>query len=378
MTCRERLFRALRGQPTDRVPVWLLFPYHPTGYYADVRSIPCYRPVLEASLGRAIVLDRRNLKIPWWTQEVCVHREEVEEKGEHVQRTVWRWGNNELVSEIRRGPDRTFRRWPVETDADLDRLLSMPVETDRRYIEAALRNLLPRYLEEREEFPLEMGAMMLDQGEPIGCLHAMSGPEALALWSVERPEAVTQFLDRCMAYLRCVYEFCLCQELAEVYFLVGSELAAPPLVAPETFRRWVVPYARELIERVHHRGGWVIQHFHGAIRAVLPEFPEMGADALHTIEAPPVGDCTMSEAYEITGDRMTLIGNVQYDELRVCSEAALRERVGLLLDECRGHRFILSPTAGPYEPEIPERMVRNYQVLLDTAWDYPWSEGQTV
>ena len=40
MTPRERLLAALDGRPTDRVPLWLLFPFHPLNCYVDVRQHP--------------------------------------------------------------------------------------------------------------------------------------------------------------------------------------------------------------------------------------------------------------------------------------------------------------------------------------------------
>ena len=64
MNARERLFAVLNGEPTDHVPIWLLFPYHRTGYYGDVRDEPSYRPVFEASKQYAIMLNRRNPRVP--------------------------------------------------------------------------------------------------------------------------------------------------------------------------------------------------------------------------------------------------------------------------------------------------------------------------
>ncbi len=65
MTYRERLFAALNGESSDHVPVWLLFPYHPTGYYVDVRTAPAYRDVfVEISKTQAFTLNRRNLGMP--------------------------------------------------------------------------------------------------------------------------------------------------------------------------------------------------------------------------------------------------------------------------------------------------------------------------
>ena len=80
MTPRERLFAALRGEPTDHVPVWLLFPHHAMpGTYVDVRNHPRYAPVAKLAERQAITLDRRGLHIPWWRDDVAHACETIEE-----------------------------------------------------------------------------------------------------------------------------------------------------------------------------------------------------------------------------------------------------------------------------------------------------------
>ena len=69
MTARERLFAVLEGRPVDRVPIWLLYPYHKIGCYVDVRELPAYKPVFEASKDSAIMLNRRGIGGPLHTEE---------------------------------------------------------------------------------------------------------------------------------------------------------------------------------------------------------------------------------------------------------------------------------------------------------------------
>jgi uroporphyrinogen-III decarboxylase len=152
--------------------------------------------------------------------------------------------------------------------------------------------------------------------------------------------------------------------------MVGSELACPPLVSRATFNAWAVPYARELIALIHSYGAKVIQHHHGEIKSILPDFLVMGADALHTIEAPPIGDCTFTEAFSLVGDRLVLIGNIQYDEFRNLTPGEMAAAVRAVLDECRGKRHILSPSAGPYEATLSERMAENYLAFMKAGWEY--------
>ena len=59
LTSRQRLLRLWNGQEIDRVPIWLLAPYHPLEYYADIYNIPAYRPVTAAIERFCDTMDRR-------------------------------------------------------------------------------------------------------------------------------------------------------------------------------------------------------------------------------------------------------------------------------------------------------------------------------
>ncbi len=370
MNARERLFAALNGEPTDRTPIWLLFPYHPTGYYVDVRNHPLYRPVFEASKQYAIMLNRRNLSAGPLHPDVKWSQERFSEDGVTVDRTIVEYHGRRLSGERRVSGTETAIRKLVTTDEDLEFFCSLPVNDDPAAIAAALDAQLPKYLAEREEFSLEYGAMMLDLGEPIGLLYHNVDLEQFSIWSLTHGDLIDAFLQRLQGSFRHLYRYCLERRLADVYFMVGSELAAPPLVGPDTFRRWIVPHAQELIAMSHAAGAKVIQHFHGQVRHLLPDFLEMGADALHTIEAPPVGNCTWAQAWEAVGDRMALIGNIQYDEFRSLTPAQMTRRVAEVRDACRGRRLILSPTAGPFDPNPPAQLIENYLAFMKAGWEY--------
>ena len=70
----------------------------------------------------------------------------------------------------------------------------------------------------------------------------MSKLEEYAVWSLTHADMVVDCSSRVQVQKRLVYRYCLERKLAEVYFMVGSELACPPLVSRETFHRWIVPY----------------------------------------------------------------------------------------------------------------------------------------
>ncbi len=376
MNARERLFAALNGERTDRTPIWLLFPYHKTSYYADVRHLPVYAPVVEAADQYAITLNRRNPEVKLFAPDVLEWTETLDDAGARVERAWIEYRGKRLCAETQRRPEGTRVKRLLCNDDDLEFFCSLPVNLDPARIAAELDRQLPAYLQERAEFPIERGAMMLDLGEPINVLYLSSRLEAYALWSLTHADLVVDFLDRLMQQKRLVYRYFLERQLADLYFMVGSELASPPLVSLKTFKKWIVPYAAELIALVHAHGAKAIQHYHGLIKRVLPDFLTMNPDALHTIEAPPIGDCTLTEAFDIVGGQIALIGNIQYDDFRALTPAQMADAVRAVLDETRGKRLILSPTAGPYEESIAPQMVQNYITFIQTGWEYS-AEGRT-
>jgi uroporphyrinogen-III decarboxylase len=334
MTPRERLFAALEGKPTDKLPIWLLFPYHQIGCYVDVRTHPDYREIFEYSKNKVIMLNRRSPRVP-------LFKPGFDPELDH----------------------------PIGSEEELDRILKLPLQDDEKEINALLEEQWPQYAAEKAEFPTDYGAMMLALGEPINWLYGNSDMQEYAIWSLTRSREIVEFLDRIYKRQEIIYRFFLDRDAADVYFLVGSELAAPPMVSNETFYKWIVPYAKGLTDLIHSYGKKVIQHFHGQIATLLDDFVEMGADAVHTIEAPPIGNCTFTQAFERVGDKMALIGNIQYDDFRALSQEEMKKAVEDVIEECRGKRLILSPSAGPFDENLSEHMKKNYLTFIKTAWE---------
>ncbi len=372
MTPRQRLLAVLDGKKPDTLPIWLLFPYHQVDYYVDVRSHPAYKPIHERAIASCITLDRRNVDGgPLFAPEVSwTNSEGKSSDGTHERRSEITYKGRKL-----QGHTKTFANGNVEvkkllsSEEDLAFFADLPTAAEAETL-SVLDKSLARLRREREEFPDELGGFMLDLGEPMCVPYNLSNLEELAIWSVTCPEVVEKLLDKMMARFRVIYQWALDHKLADVYFSVGSELAAPPMVSRETFRRWVLPYSRELIDMIHKGGAKSIQHFHGQVRTLLEDFVEMGADALHTIEAPPVGNCTLREAFEIVGDKMVLIGNIQYDDMCSRTPEEIGEMVRSVIDEAGDGRFILSPTAGPYDPTPPPRLLENYHAFIDAGAAY--------
>jgi len=110
-------------------------------------------------------------------------------------------------------------------------------------------------------------------------------------------------------------EYLLARGVRGVYGFSGEEYAAPPLLSPRDFHEFATQPEREILDLIHCHGCLVHVHCHGPMDAILEDFVEMGADCLHPIEAPPLGDMPLAEAKRRIGGQVCLEGNIQIGDI---------------------------------------------------------------
>jgi hypothetical protein len=365
LSSRERLTRLFRGEDLDRVPIWLLFPYHSIGCYVDVYRIPCYRPVLDAVERYGIdIFDRRNFDTGFCfsvstkierIQEHILERDRIIVKDRIIykdiileQERVIANGRSKITKPI------------VQEISDLEKILNLPYEPPLPD--------LTRFFREKEELG-DKGLMMVDIGDPLGVLYHLCDMEQFCVWSLQEREKLIHFLDVIYERVLDMYRYLLENNVGPIYFIVGAEFAGPPIVSPAYFNELCARYVKGIVDIIRSYGMWSIVHYHGNLKKILEGVKYINPDGLHTIEAPPVGDCTILEAREILGN-MILIGNIQYDDLASLEEWEIREMVRKVLEEGKTGRFILSPTAGPYQSCITDRMQKNYIAFIGAGLEF--------
>jgi uroporphyrinogen-III decarboxylase len=198
------------------------------------------------------------------------------------------------------------------------------------------------------------------------------GDETLALWTVEQRDLLREMLDVFSRRLERAVRQCLEKGVGPIYYFNGPEYALPPLMSPRDFDEFVVPYDTRLISLIHsYPGRYVIVHSHGRVNRFLERFADMGTDGLNVLEPPPLGDVLLAEAKQRVGDRLCLIGNIQYDDLARCSLAEVGRFVREAIQAgAPGGGFILSPCACPYERPWPPMAARNFIEYLRRAREY--------
>jgi hypothetical protein len=369
MTSRERLLRLFAGRDTDRVPIWLLFPWHPLGCYANVRELPAYAPVIDRiEQGDCDSFDRRGAASGFCynaNPDLRVARTVTEENGVRRDETTVTGPGLRLTRSHETGKRGTHIKYYIEDPAELAAILRVP------YVPP--RPPLGQLSSERAEFG-ERGLFMLDLGDPLGPLYHLMSATDFSMATATDYDALLYFTDAMEERVLALYRYFLEADAADCYFIVGSEFAGPPLVSPARFSEMSARYVGKICALIRSYGKISIVHYHGNLYHVRGGMKAINPDALHTVEAPPVGDCTITQAREVL-DPMALIGNVQYDDLWRLTPDIIEAQVKDALAQAEGGRFILSPTAGPYDENITERAVANYLAMIDAGLKYGRRNG---
>jgi uroporphyrinogen decarboxylase len=149
----------------------------------------------------------------------------------------------------------------------------------------------------------------------------------------------------------------------DLYLLI-SDLGSQqgPLISMPMFHRFVAPYLKEMIDRIHHLGGQVLFHCCGAVRVFIPELIRLGVDVLDPIQ--PTGPDMQPECLRADfGGRLVFHGGLDMQQLlpRGTAEqvAAEARRYCEVLGAAGG--YILGP-AHRFQPDVPpENVVAVYQ-----------------
>ena len=364
LTSKERLTRLLSGRDIDRIPIWLLAPYHRVDYYADIYNIPCYKKIMGYIEKYCDTFDRRNFDTGFCysSHPDIVHTKANKEKdGNVVEEETVMYRDIVFTKYISRGKDCTKIKYFIEDIDDLDKILEMPYKPSESDVS--------RYFAEKEELG-DRGLMMLDLGDPLVPLYNLMSAGNFSMYSLTDYDRLLRFLDEMYRRVCNVYRYFLERDVGEVFFIVGAEFAGPPLVSPDKFNEMSTRYVKGLVNLIREYGKKSIVHYHGNLYRVLDGMKAINPDGLHTIEAPPVGDCTIIQAREALGNDTVLIGNIQYDDLAHKEKDEIETMVKDAIEEGRSGRFILSPTAGPYESVISDRMAENYLAFIEAGLKY--------
>jgi len=357
MSVEQRVLTALQCRQPDRVPVFLyLNPYLDSEWYS---RDPSYYEVLQACERYADVIYDWGFPSGLFHTAAPLDEETRQLAGDTTEYVVHTpAGSISSRSKVNWCGGGTVKRW-ISEPKDVERLLSIPYEPPCPDLKSILQA--------RKAMP-DKWVVQLTFEDPMCCV-GLIDEMTLALWTIERRDLLRALLDVAFERIQTELRYCLDRGAGPVYYFNGPEYALPPLMSPRDFEEFVVEYDKRLVDLVHsYAGNYVIMHSHGKVGKFLERFASIGIDGLNVLEPPPIGDTVLSDAKRRIGDRVCLIGNIQYDDLaRGAEEEVERLVVDAIEEGAEGGGFILSPCASPYERPLPQKAARNMIRYLEVA-----------
>ncbi|KPL12238.1 hypothetical protein AMJ85_01525 [candidate division BRC1 bacterium SM23_51] len=368
MNSRERILTALRCQVPDRVPIST---YELVGYNSKAfeNNDSSYAGLMDAIREKTDCIcmwePTSNATFLESAYPVDMDVEESRDGNSTICRKTLHTPRGDLTQTTKTS-DNIHTEWQVEhwcksTD-DVNAALSIPYEP--------LAYDVSDYARVKREVG-DKGIIMASLADPLWVAADLMEFGLYTVWATTEIEhfakTVAIMHERAMENLRRMLEV----NVVELYRICGPEYATPPYLAPECFKRFVVPYVSEMVDLIHSRGARVRLHCHGRIGRVLDMIAETGSDAIDPCEAPPDGDIALAEVKKRIGDKVCIFGNIQLKVLEVGTAADVERTVRECMNSAKdGGGYVIMPTAAPINSPLARETEENYLRFIDAALEH--------
>ena len=148
-----------------------------------------------------------------------------------------------------------------------------------------------------------------------------------------------------------------------------------PLFSPAHFGKYVTPYLRAVVEKVHSHNKIFLLHVCGAVRPLLPQIVECGVDMLEPLQVSAVGMDPLELKREFGRDLCFYGGVDLIDVLSHGTPEEVANTVHRLIDTLgKDGGYILGPAHTYIQIDAP---VENILAMYSTATGYyPWTQQE--
>ena len=335
MTGYERFMTALRREQPDRVPVWELI---------------VNKPVIEALCGDISYFDFVEAED---LDGVTVFEDFRIAKWHDANTYDDEWGITWREADI----GIPYRiDGPIHTEADLETYTPPDPDTDYR---------LQTLAEAVERFKGQRAIVFLSH-DAFEFSHYLRGMDSLLMDYILQPEVAHHLARVIMDYKKRVMERAVA--VGADVLLTGDDYAyrQAPIMSPEHFREFVLPYLQAAVDLAHAGGLPFIKHTDGNLWPILDMIVDTGIDCLDPLE--PIAGMDIGEVKRRYGDRIAVAGNVDCGELL---SRGTPQEVGEAVKETLakgavGGGHILASSNSIHPAVRPE----NYRAMLQAAREF--------
>lgn len=371
MTGRERFYNALKGDDVDRPPIWLregmeLFESNNIDtFLQDWKNDDIYRklmddvsPHIDLMTQTGIGQGNRFLMIP---DNHISYNTKLKNNERIINGEIkTSKGILTFINKQTRGSSTT---WSIKPPADnLDDLISiidMPFKLDVNSIKKAAE----KYNEIENKIG-EKGITRVFLSSPMVCISGAVHFEDFFIWSLTEKNLFDEMLSEITNRIISVaMEFMKYTKRNVIFTFGGSEQCTPPMMSPDDFRRLVTKWDGKIIKTLNETGAITTCHCHGKVKDAIPEMIKMGYYATDPVEPPPAGDVTWHEVKKLAEDKLTLMGNIEWDELEFADCDYIRGRIKEILSTGKRHT-VISASSGPISM-VSQKLADNYRILVD-------------
>lgn len=206
---------------------------------------------------------------------------------------------------------------------------------------------------------------------PFDCLCVLLGLENAMMALVTdggKCEAIlSRYVDQCMAFAKAQID------TGVDTMKISSPFAGGSFISRDAYKRFVVPFEKETIRRIHAYAPDMPVYIHtcGFIGDRLDLMAESGIDGLECMDPPPLGNTRLEDAKEQVGGKLFLKGNM--DSANVLLNAtpdSIEEYVrDMLRVGAPGGGYILS-TACSVAPDVPPAVLKRLVPLAEKYGRY--------
>lgn len=364
MNGKERILNTLKGEKTDRVPIWLMGPF--------ARDLNLDSNDWTAKDSRFIELKRfyddnceifRPYYLPGSNRLLCTPSDYVtlEEQinNQNYQDSIYSIhtpkGDLRKASRAIKDVATSWAlEYPVKEIGDIYKLMSVDFGSPTMDFS--------KFFESEKQLDSK-GAMVVYVNTPMITASSTMPFEDFLVYTMTDFELIKEMTTIAFERTKYLVRKAIEAGLGPIYRIQGCEQATPPMNRFEVYHELIFKFEKELIDMIHKSGNFAAIHCHGKVKTVLPEMLKMGVDLLDPVEPPPSGDIEFHEAKKVADHKMTLAGNIEYDDLERKTPEEIENQIKALFADGQKDHVVIAATSWPIT-YMSEPMYNNFKMLL--------------